>query len=156
MHRNGETFHLTGQVTFICALRCIWGSDLLFPVAGTNQFINRKQVWQRKWTKMRWFTSWRCNNHRSQTGMLLSSNRRWKQHHDRRRDRREPARSWRDAAENRRQKWIRVWEQKKKRAVLGGETEERWVRGEYEKWTIMERSAEEKERPGVTLGVKVQ
>lgn len=44
----------------------------------------------------------------------------------------------------------------KKRVVLGGETEERWVRGEYEKWTIMERSAEEKERPGVTLGVKVQ
>lgn len=46
-------------------------------------------------------------------------------------------------------------EKKKGLCVLGGETEERWVRGEYEKWTIMERSAEEKERPGVTLGVKV-
>lgn len=46
--------------------------------------------------------------------------------------------------------------ERRKRAVLGGETEERWVRVEYEKWTIMEKSAEEKERPGVTLGVKVQ
>lgn len=38
----------------------------------------------------------------------------------------------------------------KKSECLGGETEERWVRREQHKWTIMERSAE---RRGEALGL---